>query len=186
MYRAEHQRHVAPVVALVGIELVDGQQFDHRHPERCETGQLGDEAGEGACLGPGSTFRRPAHVELRDDQRPSGRGDRTDGPATAAPRRVVRCRGSDRRPGRAASRAWSGSEVDCRGLSGRRACGPRRRRSVRSDAIGHVAGPGTADGRERPTLLTRRRTRRTSPASGASTRIRIAPSCQVRRVWRSR
>ena len=31
--RTEHERHVPPVVVLVGIELVDGQEFEHRHTQ---------------------------------------------------------------------------------------------------------------------------------------------------------
>ena len=45
--RPEHERHVAPVVALVGVELVDRQQLDHADSERGEPRQFVDGGTEG-------------------------------------------------------------------------------------------------------------------------------------------
>ena len=52
--REEVQRHVAPVIALLRIELLDGQQLDDRDAEILEVGNLFRHAGEGAALAPAS------------------------------------------------------------------------------------------------------------------------------------
>ena len=46
----EVERHVAPVVALLRIELVDGHQLDHGHAQLLQIRNLLDESGKGAAL----------------------------------------------------------------------------------------------------------------------------------------
>ena len=154
VHRAEHERHVAPVVALVGIELVDRQQLDHRHAQCCQPRQLGDEAGERARLGGGATFRCPAHVNLRDDQWPSG-------PA-AGPNGWPRLRHGEWRDVVVRTPAGScrvtvmvRSEVDGRRPWIDECALPAVDDQPVSGAIGDVADPGPADGHEQPTLRAR-------------------------------
>ena len=57
MDRAEHERHVPPVVALVGVELVDGEQLQHGHAEFGEAREFVDRGAERAGVGPRATQR---------------------------------------------------------------------------------------------------------------------------------
>ncbi len=69
--RAPGERHVAPVVALVGIELVHRQQLDGGDAERAEVGHEVGKPGERAAQfgrHERRTDRGPAHMHLIDDQ----------------------------------------------------------------------------------------------------------------------
>ena len=86
VHRSEHERHVAPVVALVGVVLMHRQQFEHRDPELGEPREFADGCTEGAGVGPRSASGEPAHVRLVHDERTRG----------AALRARRRPRGGDR------------------------------------------------------------------------------------------
>ena len=67
--RAEHHRHVPPVVRLVGIEGVHRQQFEHAHAQVGEPIEFVDGGHERAPVGSVPGHREPPHVGLVDDER---------------------------------------------------------------------------------------------------------------------
>jgi hypothetical protein len=76
MGREEVQRHVAPVVALLRIELVDREQLDDRDTELLEVGNLLGHAGKRAAFrgrDPGVRARGESFdMQFIDDRVPAG------------------------------------------------------------------------------------------------------------------
>ena len=68
----EVQRHVAPVVPLLRVELLHREQLDDRDAQVLQVGDLVDDAGEGPAAAGGDPARRaprePADVHLVDDR----------------------------------------------------------------------------------------------------------------------
>ena len=89
---SERQRHVAPVAALSGIVLVDGQELDHRDAEGGQPWQLLAQRLERAWTRPSGLLRQTPHVQLVDD----GRARR---PARRTSRRGVTGNGHRSAPG---------------------------------------------------------------------------------------
>ncbi len=59
MDRTEHERHVSPVVAFVGVVLMHREQFEHRHPEVGEARKLVDRRSVRAGIGTVAAPVRP-------------------------------------------------------------------------------------------------------------------------------
>ncbi len=66
---AEGERHVAPVAALLGVGLMDGQELEHADAERGETRQLLDQRAERARRGAPRKACAPVDMNLVDDGR---------------------------------------------------------------------------------------------------------------------
>jgi hypothetical protein len=70
--REKAERHIAPVVAFLEVELEHGHQLHHRHSQLFQVWNLLDHAGKRAPVGLADAgiwiLREPSHVELIDDR----------------------------------------------------------------------------------------------------------------------
>ena len=105
--RTEHERHVPPVVALVRVELVHRQQFEHRDAQRPQPGQLVDGRAERAGVGPIPPLGEAPDVRLVHHQWPTrALGGRGAGQGRATARGKVAMSAAP--PFSSARREWPG------------------------------------------------------------------------------